>query len=145
MARLTVVLSFIVTVALAGCGDGKVHLKHYPVKGKVTLNGKPVTKCIINLSTLAPVKGGDGGYSGKLDDNGEFTIKSTTGESGAPPGKYKVTFYTPPEEAMKAMTSGKGKKGYEAANPFPPEYSSAQTSKKEIEVKPESNNLTIEL
>ena len=43
------------------------------------------------------------------------------------------------------MMEGKGKKGYEAANSFPPEYSSAQTSKKEIEVKAEPNNLTIEL
>ncbi len=127
-----------------GCSSGPAPVKLYPVKGKVTMAGKPLTGCNINLATENPAKGVDGQYAGKLNDNGEFTITTEKGQSGAPAGKFKVTFALSPDDAMKAMKGGGAKPGYQASA-FPPEYSSAKTSKKEVEIKPEPNELLIEI
>ena len=146
MARQFSLISFaMLGMRVVGCGGGKPAVKLYPVKGRVTVNGKPLTKCTISLSTQNPEKSAEGGYSSPLDVEGKFNIISTNGGAGAPIGKYKVTLLLPPEEAKKAMMGGGGKEGYEAAAPFPPEYGSPQTSKKEIEVKPQPNELNLEL
>ena len=136
-------LLVLTTLCLAvGCGGGGHQIKLYPVKGKVTLDGKPLSKCFISLATENPVKGGEGQFASKLSDTGEFTITTEKGASGAPAGKYKVVFYLPPEEAMKAMSAGPG--AY-AATPFPNEYSNVKTSPKEVEVTTGPNNLVIEI
>jgi hypothetical protein len=137
----------LVSVTVFGCG-ATYKPKLFPVKGKVTVSGKPLTNCMIKLATLNPTKDTELGYFGKLNEKGEFNLSAPSGDPGAAVGKYKITFSIPPEEAMKAMMGGagaKGKKNYDASGGFPPEYSSAQTSKKEVEIKPEPNDLLIEL
>lgn len=153
MRRFLNSLVVLLTVAMLGCGSGgPPRLTLYPVKGKVSYKGKAVTKCTIALlsATPMPEKGGAGkgldfSFSGQLNDSGEFQLSAPGGKSGAPAGKYKVVLFLSAEETMKAMMGGGGKKGLESATPFPRDYLSASTSKKEVEVKAEPNDLVIEL
>jgi hypothetical protein len=148
--------ALLLSVATLGCG-GSLPVKLYPAKGTVVYQGKPVANCIITLIPLTPVKGlgGDTGkkgdqaqelaFTGKLNAEGKFYLASTPGsKAGAAVGKYKVVLTLPPDEAQKAMMGG-GKKAYMSAAPFPVEYGSAGTTKKEVEITAGSNDLLIDL
>lgn len=72
-----------------GCGGDSAKL--VPVKGVVTVNGKPLTSGTVqfrpnkskgNTATVEPI--------GQINDQGEFTLE-TYGKPGAPLGPYKVT------------------------------------------------------
>ncbi len=72
-----------------GCGGDSAKL--VPVKGVVTINGKPLTSGTVqfrpnkakgNTSTEEPL--------GLINDQGEFSLE-TRGKPGAPLGSYKVT------------------------------------------------------
>jgi hypothetical protein len=74
-----------VLLGLAGCGGGGGGI---PVKGKVTVDGKPLAKGSISFHPPkdSPLKDLPTG----LIENGEYTIY-TKGKPGAPAGNYKVT------------------------------------------------------
>jgi hypothetical protein len=140
-----------IVVICSGCGgDGSAKL--YPVKGKITVGGKPLADCGVNFTTDSPVQGAQPGYSGKTNTAGEYQLTDGAGKTGAAVGKYKVSFavVVTPEAAKAAMMmkSGPGAPGgppAASAAPFPSEYSSAATSPKEVEVKAESNNIDISI
>ncbi len=75
-------------IALAGCGSEEDSITLYPVKGTVTLNGKPMAGATITFvpdaSNVASTPGVD-----STGPEGTYSIrfKSRTGLS---PGKYKV-------------------------------------------------------
>jgi hypothetical protein len=143
-------LAISLSVAMTGCGgsSGPPKAKLYPVTGKVTSGGKPLTDCSIVLSTTNPAPGASAGYSATLGPDGQYTLADpASGSPGAAVGKYKVTFVLAPEAAKKAMQAGPMTgPGYEAAAaPFPKEYAAADTSPKEVEVKAEANIINIEL
>lgn len=72
--------------AVVGCNPSGASLT--PVKGKVTVDGQPVTSGhVVYVPTDATDTAGLS--AGTIDSNGEYTI-STGGKSGAPLGKYKV-------------------------------------------------------
>jgi hypothetical protein len=85
MARLLLV----VAVGLVlGCGSKKF----VPVSGRVTLNGTPLAN-----ATVAFQPSGEGkpletapGSSGKTNENGEYTLMTSTGQKGAAVGKHQV-------------------------------------------------------
>ena len=143
-SRLTVLL---LAIGILGCGSGGPRpLKLYPAQGTVTYKGKPVIDCVINLVPSNPSKEmQEVGFTGTLDGDGKFQLKSSTGKSGAAVGKYKVILGLSQDAAFKAMMSGGGKKSMEASSPFPKEYLSATTSKKEVEIEAKSNDLAIVL
>jgi hypothetical protein len=147
MLRFSQFIVLLLAVSILGCGkSGPKMPKMYPVRGKVTYQGKPVTNCTITLGSTEPNPGYEGGFSGKLSPTGEFQLASSQGKAGAPAGKYKVMLVIPPDEAFKAMMGGGGKKTVDAASPFPKEYQSLSSSKKEVVVTPDNNNnLLIEL
>ncbi|HXD85262.1 MAG TPA: hypothetical protein VN641_02130 [Urbifossiella sp.] len=72
---------------LAGCGDGGPKL--YPVTGKVTVGGKPLTSGTVVYN---PEKSNSftGICVGELNGEGVYTL-NTRGKPGAPAGAYKVT------------------------------------------------------
>ena len=74
-------------LSLAGCGrDGPYSGSLYPVKGQVLLaDGKPLTSGTVQF---IPKEGGLPA-SGKIAQDGTFSLKSKTRE-GAAPGEYKV-------------------------------------------------------
>ncbi|MBS0202854.1 MAG: hypothetical protein JSS49_08150 [Planctomycetes bacterium] len=144
-------------VGIAGCGAPAVpKAQLFPVKGRVTLGGAPLTGCTLILIPIKADPGADDGYSGVLNDKGEFELSSMKGKAGAAAGKYKVTFSVatvvdPNSEegrqaAMKAMMSGaSGPPAAPKEPPYPAEYGSFSTSKKEVEITREANELLIAL
>ena len=145
-SRLAVILC---VFGIFGCGSKGLNLKLYPVKGKVIYKGKPVKNCTISLMPIPDPKSKskplDKAFTGKLTETGEFQISAPGGKAGAPAGKFKVVISMSQEETMKLMMSGGGKKAMDSALPFPKEYQTESTSKKEVEITAEKIELLIEL
>jgi hypothetical protein len=75
-------------VLVLGCGSRKFA----PVSGKVTLNGKPLADATVNFQPIAKegsIEAGVGS-AGKTNADGEFTLKTSTGEDGAVVGNHRV-------------------------------------------------------
>jgi hypothetical protein len=98
-SNLLVVLS---VVALAGCG-GETGPTSYPVTGKVTYRGKPVTTGRVVFN---PSGAGMEMVEGEIQPDGSYRLK------GAVPGEYRVTVH--------AFTPGIGEEGVDA-NYKPPQ------------------------
>jgi hypothetical protein len=85
------------TILLAGCSESfEEHPPLYPVKGKVILDGKPMTAGTIIFEHAgdgadAPkgVGGGPFRATAKIN-NGSFTLIGYAGAEGMPAGNYKV-------------------------------------------------------
>jgi hypothetical protein len=91
-ARAARLVPLLVFAALAAACGGKDFHKVYPVKGKVTVNGKPAFECLVYLNRtfnddhprrVTP-------YA-LTDEKGEFQITSYYTGDGAPEGEYIVT------------------------------------------------------
>ena len=82
-----------------GCGAEQGHPPVYPVKGKVTLRGKPlnegyvvyeleeskITKSSSGVSTAGPLR-----VVGPIRPDGTFRLNAYPGVEGMPEGRYKV-------------------------------------------------------
>jgi hypothetical protein len=77
-------------VAVLGCGGSK---KFASVSGKVTMNGKPLAGATVSFQPVAPegAPAPGPGSVGKTDDNGDFRLETTTGQSGALVGPHRVS------------------------------------------------------
>lgn len=144
------VFFLILGVGIIGCGSGlPPKPKVFPVKGRVTVNGKPLTGCTLLLVISKGPVGAEDSYVGVLNDEGKFELASGSGKAGAPAGKYKVTFYVGaavaknnPDAMYQAVLKGTAKDKPKEP-PFPKAYESATTSPKEVEITAESNDLLI--
>src|SRR5262245_25453932 len=76
-------------VVVAGCSSGP---KLVPVKGRVTLDGKPVRDMLINFQPVVGKAAGEGAHA-MTDPDGRFTLLDVRGGTGAHVGEYKVSFY----------------------------------------------------
>jgi hypothetical protein len=113
-------------VGVLGCGDSGPPLS--PVKGKVTLYGKPYTKGIV---TFTPEGGGPAGAS-PTDENGDYELWSG-GKKGAVIGKHKVSVTTIMESKKTAPPPGatsSNDPGYSAFGDTS-EYKAVEKEKKE--------------
>jgi hypothetical protein len=135
-SQLAVWLSGVAILALltglAGCG-GKGGFKVAPVKGKVTHQGQPVKGGSL---TFTPIASGDtkAGQLGQpaqtqVSDDGTFAISP-----GAVVGKHRITY----------MPIFVAPKDYDDKPP-PPPYVGLVPSPSEVEVKPGSNDISLEL
>lgn len=148
-----------VIVIAPGCGDDGGLSTRYPVSGKVTYKGEPVKKAVINFVPNDP----EGRPAGGTVEDGQYELTTLNPKDGALPGKYKVTIddrfldanamrseadsvakkkgvtYTaiPQELQAKALKNVK--------SALPGKYQIASTSDLEVEVKPQSNTLDLEL
>ena len=77
---------------LSGCGKSKLH----PVKGIVTLNGKPLEKATV-LFISEEADGRD--VFALTDAEGKFELSTHTPKDGAMAGSYKIVIqYSEPDE-----------------------------------------------
>lgn len=86
---LAAVGACLATLASSGCrSDGSEAM--YPVVGKVTVGGKPLTKGSVSFRPDA-ARGNMTLHhpTGEIDAEGNYTLY-TIGKKGAPPGAYKV-------------------------------------------------------
>lgn len=145
-----------VLAAIVGCGGGAASVKTVPVKGKVTLDGKPVEGATVQF---APEDSTGRAASGVTKSDGTFELTTVGGGPGAVPGKYKVAITKratagpaeapkSQEEAMKAIQEKMAKGGSAAfikgapkvQDELPPRYGNAATSGFTAEVKATGGN-----
>lgn len=135
------VFIFVLSV-LMGCGESGPPLA--PVKGKVTLYGKPYTK---GLVVFTPEGGGPTGTS-QTDENGDYEIWSS-GRKGAMVGKHKISVTTIMEPVKEAAPPGQVssddpgytafggaadyKKAKEMKEPIPAKFNSKSELLKDVE------------
>src|SRR5262245_27711243 len=76
--------------ALPGCGGSSQ--KFAPVSGRVTMKGQPLAGAAVTFMPIVPEGGAAPGPNSvaKTDENGEFTLETTTGEPGALVGPHRV-------------------------------------------------------
>jgi len=129
-------LSMAVAVLAAGCSSSN-NPKTYPVTGKVTYRGQPVTSGIV---LLTPENNGHAA-TGSLESDGSFRLTTFRKHDGAVPGKYRVAVQVFPAE-------GAGLPGAEFAGkkpPVPQKYISAASSDLIAEIKAGENNVELPL
>ena len=128
-----------------GCGPTGPSV--YPVAGTVTIEGQPAQAVQV---VLTPVAGDQQVAAGVTDASGRYQLTwGSTARSGAEAGRYKVMLNqlsTETEEELMARYSGGGRKAPEKPKAsIPKEYSSADTSPKEVEVTAGTNTIDIEI
>jgi hypothetical protein len=76
-----------VVVAIAGCGQKlPANPKTYPVHGKVTLEGEPMT----GGKVMFTQEGSNIEGIGKISKDGEYYAYQFVGQDGLMPGEYKI-------------------------------------------------------
>lgn len=123
---------------VAGVGCGKKGPKLYPVEGKVTSGGTPVTTGVVTLHPQnkemkeRPIA--------NISPEGTYKV-TTNGKEGAPLGRYTVTVSTMvppgadvPPPSGKPVQKDKGSRPTGATVPVNPRYLSPDSSKLTIEV-----------
>lgn len=95
LARLAALLSAIAIGGLlpaVGCGRAEAtRLAVFPVKGQVTLNGKPLSNALVVLHPKTPAPGQSTTPRATTDANGDFQVSTYDTNDGAPTGEYAVT------------------------------------------------------
>jgi hypothetical protein len=142
-----------------GCGDSSGLPSRYPVYGKVTYKGEPIKKAVINFVPNEP----DGHPAGGTVEDGNYVLTTLDPKDGAIPGKYKVTIDDRQLDpgAMRSQADAVAKKkgvNYAAIpqelqakalkslkSSLPGKYQIASTSDLEVEVKPQSNSIDLDL
>jgi hypothetical protein len=128
-------LSTVVTIALAGCGESNPlsGLKLYPVKGKVTLpDGKALDSgTVVFVATKSMITS-----STNIESDGSFAFKGGANGNGLPEGEYKVR-----------LEVGGGTRAKKGTTPFPSKYLDEDSSDLTATVKPDetSNNFDLKL
>jgi len=77
---------FALVATMIGCGGGS-DASQMAIKGKITMDGEPLSQAAIRFLPSATGNGGSGISKG----DGTFTILGPQGQSGIAAGAYKVT------------------------------------------------------
>lgn len=127
----------LVTLAVSGCGAAATPKAQ--VKGKVTVNGAPVKGGTI---LLAPLTASGEAASGEVQSDGTFILSTLEPGDGAPIGMSRLS-YKPPVTATEPPEDWDSSKGE------PPRekslYEGMIPKQSEIDVKRDSNEITVEL
>jgi hypothetical protein len=105
MSRLApLTLCFFSTLPLLGCAKSEERL--WPVRGQVTLQGKPVTRGAVSFRPL-PERGNTSLHqpSAEIDEFGYYTLE-TGNREGASPGWYKVLVVAQAEDPAGPTKTG---------------------------------------
>jgi hypothetical protein len=95
---------FILTAAVV-CGGCIGSPRLEPAEGRVTLDGEPAGGVVVSLY---PAEGSfEWAARGVTDGSGDFVLRSRSGASGAPAGRYKVTLSTERADIEGAETFSK--------------------------------------
>jgi len=144
--RVAAIVNLPLLIALAGCDKGE-----YPpmarVTGTVTYKGKPVPNMMVNFMP----KAGRPSW-GKTDAGGRFEMVFDSDTKGAELGHHKV-YFTPPattidmgksKASSKALAEAAGLTPEEMAD-FRKKYGLEETTKLEVDVKKDPEDLKLEL
>jgi hypothetical protein len=140
-------------LAVLGCGDDTGLDKRYLVYGTVTYGGKTIEKGQISF---IPTDAAKGRAANGFIENGKYTLTTATPGDGALPGEYGVTVASKEVDNTKvnetvAKYGGGGRQQEigqataKAKNLIPAKYQLPETSQLKYTVKPQSNQIDIEL
>jgi len=94
LARATITLGLAGTLAVTGCGDGKVGKA--PVHGSVNIDGKPAAGVVVFFCpTNGPPEIQKIRPMGITGADGKFELTTVDRGDGAPPANYKVIMMWP--------------------------------------------------
>jgi hypothetical protein len=136
--RISALLTMLVVVPAVGCGQRPPEQNVAPVRGKILYNGQPVTSGVIRFRPVE-VPGAKQGVlgrpaSGEVKNDGTFVLTTYSQGDGAVVGKHEVSY----------VPVAKGAEGYED-KPEQSPYVGLVPKERMVEVKPGSNEITIEL
>jgi hypothetical protein len=115
---------------VVGCGSGP---KYAPVSGRVTLNGQPLANATVSFQPIAEgsINAPAPGATGRTNANGEYTLASADGRTGAWVGKHRVRI-TAVAEQVGEGDARPPRGGWPQADKVPPRYN--KDSKEEFTV-----------
>jgi hypothetical protein len=73
-----------------GCG-GEADVACFPVRGRVTLDGKPLAEATVAFHSLATTAAIESRPLAYTDSHGCYTLTTVRQGDGAPPGQYAIT------------------------------------------------------
>jgi len=83
----------IASLTIAGCGSGEGPPPEVTqVTGTITLDGKPASGVVVAFLPKSDPSGGRNAAYSTTDASGRYTLQHLSGEPGAEPGEYFVTF-----------------------------------------------------
>src|SRR5205823_3254619 len=127
-----ILFTMFVALSVTGCGSGRPPVA--PVKGKVTLDGKPLAKGTITFEAT-----GKRPATGKIIDGEIVEMTTYTTGDGAPVGSHKVAVWATEDAAANvAANPGEGKIGANymtGKSLIPAMYNDPNTSGLSAEVK----------
>jgi hypothetical protein len=133
----------------AGCGGvPSARPKVYPVTGKVTQKGKPLTAGEVMFTPSGGPDGASGHIAtGQIDSDGSYTLTTFNTGDGAVLGKHKVTVVSRSSDNLEKMNK---LKGGAIAYKLPPslvssKYSQVGTTPLTYTVEDGSNTINIDL
>lgn len=130
----------------SGCGPRGPAV--HPVSGTLTVNGQPAANVQV---VFMPVDPSHQVAIGRSDASGIYSLTwGSTNRNGAEQGRYKIVLNqleteTESEATDKYSAVGNRRPPKPPQAAFPPEYSAAETSPKEVEVSTGPNTIDIEL
>jgi hypothetical protein len=91
---MTRTATFVLAVAVIGCGEGRDNLPREPISGKVTVDGQPLDEGTISFVSAD----GKGPPAGGKIENGEYSIPR---RDGPVPGDHRVYIFSPKPTGQK--------------------------------------------
>jgi hypothetical protein len=128
-------LALAVLALASGC-RGADSPRTYPVKGKVTYNGKPVPN-----GTITFVSASGQAATGEIRPDGSYELKTFRRGDGAVPGEHKVVIVAMEDTASKLPEQ----RGGTPPPIIPDKYTSVATTDLRAEVKAEPNTIDFTL
>lgn len=135
-AGLLLAVMLVPAMLLSGCARVE-EPKTYPVRGRVTYRGRPVTGGLI---LLVPQEQGHAA-TGELQADGTFRLTTFRRHDGAVPGKYRVAVQVFPTESAGLPGAEFGGK----RPPIPQKYFDPATSGWIVDIQSGENTLDISL
>jgi hypothetical protein len=140
-------------MAVLGCGDDTGLDKRYPVYGMVTYDSKPVENGQISFIAVDKTKQRD---ANGFINQGKYSLTTATSNDGALPGEYSVIVTATQADNTKVIETvtkqGGGGRQHEIAKAqsqakslIPAKYQLPETSQMKYTVKPQSNEINIDL
>ena len=126
------VLLVAVLAFLVGCGGGKTAA----VNGRVKLKDDSDVSVLKGYSLSFEAEGGKSSAMGEVNADGTFQLSTFGANDGAVPGKYRVAINQPANpDPDKPPTKSK----------LPAKYGNFESSGLNVEIKPGTNNVELEL
>ena len=116
-----------------------------PVKGNVTIDGKPAVGVGVSFSPDSKAKTEGKGAYGFTDKAGNFTLKHPTGDAGIEPGEYRVVFSKLAMPDGSPIPDDSNPEELGAKESIPSKYSNVQKTKEIVVVPPEGKEFTFKL